>query len=256
MRAVVGALLVGFACVGAASGDSGDACAVAQHLVHADASLTHVADAITKDKKLTIAVAGTTSSTLPGASGQPLAYPAKLEAVLQKKLPGVTVRVISQAKPRQTAQEMAQGFPKLLRDEKPALVVWQTGTADAMLGVAAEDFQATLETAVDELHAGGADVVFMNMQYSPRTDAVLSTEPYSEALRWVGLERAVNLFDRQAVMRQWSELGTFDLLTATKSLDTAAQVHGCIARLLATLIVEAATIDPAAPIAPKEDKKQ
>jgi hypothetical protein len=122
-----------------------------------------------------------------------------------------------------------------------------------LLGVAAEDFQTTLEETVDKLHSGGADVVFMNMQFSPRTDAVLSTEPYSEALRWVGLERAVNLFDRQAVMRQWSELGTFDLLTATKSLDTAAQVHGCIARLLATLIVEAATTDSAAP---KEEKKQ
>ena len=68
MRAVVGAIIVVFACVGAASGDSGDACAVAQHLVHADAGLTHVADAITKDKKLTITVAGTTSSTLPGGS--------------------------------------------------------------------------------------------------------------------------------------------------------------------------------------------
>jgi hypothetical protein len=256
VRAVVGAIIVVFACVGTASGVSGDACAVAQHLVHADAGLTHVADAITKDKKLTIAVAGTTSSTLPGVNGQTLAYPAKLEAVLRKKLPDVAVKVISQVKPRQTAQEMAQGFSKLIKDEKPSLVVWQTGTADAMLGVSAEDFQATLEEAVDKLHAGGADVVFMNMQYSPRTDAVLSTEPYSEALRWVGLERAVNLFDRQAVMRQWSELGTFDLLAATKSLDTAAQVHDCIARLLATLIVEAATTDPAALIAPKEDTKQ
>src|SRR5438270_248403 len=100
--------------------------------------------------------------------------------------------------------------------------------------VATEEFQSTLEQAVDDLHAGGADVVFMNMQYSPRTDAVLPTEAYGEALRWVGLERGVNLFDRQAVMRQWSELGTFDLLTATKSLDTAAQVHDCIGRLLAT----------------------
>lgn len=255
MRAVAGAIVAIFAYVSAASGVSGDACAVAQHLVHADAGLTHVADAI-KARSLTIVVAGTASSTLPGAVGQPLAYPAKLEAVLRKKLPDVTVRVISMVKSRQTAQDMAQQFPKLLRDEKPALVVWQTGTADAMLGVAAEDFQTTLEQTVDKLHAGGADVVFMNMQYSPRTDAVLSTEPYSEALRWVGLERAVNLFDRQAVMRQWSELGTFDLLTATKSLDTAAQVHDCIGRLLATLIVEAAATDPAPPKEEKEDKKQ
>ena len=255
MRAVLGALLVVFACIGAASGDSGDACAVAQHLVHAEAALTHVADGI-KARSLVILVSGTASSTLPGANGQALAYPAKLEAVLRKKLPDVTVKVISQVRPRQTAQEMAQGFSKLIRDEKPSLIVWQTGTADAILGVSAEDFQATLEEAVDKLHAGGADVVFMNMQYSPRTDAVLPTEAYGEALRWVGLERGVNLFDRQAVMRQWSELGTFDLLTATKSLDTAAQVHDCIGQLLASLIVEAATTDQAAPIVPKEDTKQ
>jgi hypothetical protein len=258
MKLVVGALVGIFTYVATACAVSGDACGVAQHLVHADAAVPRVAAAI-KAGTLTVAVTGTTSSTLPGANSKALAYPARLEAVLQKKLPNVTVKVISLAKPRQTAQEMAQGFPKLLRDEKPSLVVWQTGTTDALQGVATEDFQSTLEQAVDDLHAGGADVVFMNMQYSPRTDAVLPTEAYGEALRWVGLERGVNLFDRQAVMRQWSELGTFDLLTATKSLDTAAQVHDCIGQLLASLIVEAATSDPAAPIdpiAPKEDKRQ
>ena len=243
MRAVVGAVLVAFACVGAASGDSGDACAVAQHLVHADASLTHVADAITKDKKLTIAVAGTTSSTLPGANGQPLAYPAKLEAVLQKKLPGVTVKVISQAKPRQTAQEMAQGFPKLLRDEKPSLVVWQTGTADAMLGVAAEDFQATLEAAVDSLHAGGADVVFMNMQYSPRTESIVAINAYADSMRWVSREREVPVFDRLAIMRHWYDAGQFDLYKATKDMKVAKSVHDCLGRALGSTIIDAAHLE-------------
>jgi len=93
----------------------------------------------------------------------------------------------------------------------------------------------------------------MNMQYSPRTDAVISTAAYAEAIRWVALEHAVNLFDRQAVMRQWSELGTFDLLAATKSLDTAAKVHDCIGRLLADLIIEAAS---APPDTQKENTKQ
>jgi GDSL-like lipase/acylhydrolase family protein len=245
MKRIVAALVGVFAYVGGACAVSGDACGVAQHLVHADAPVPHAAAAI-KAGGLTVAVTGTTSSTLPGANGQSLSYPARLEAALRKKLPNVNVKVISLAKPRQTALEMAQGFSKLLREEKPALVVWQTGTADAMQGIAAEDFQATLEEAVDNLHAGGADVVFMNMQYSPRTEAVLATEPYAEALRWVGLDRSVNLFDRQAIMRQWSELGTFDLLAATKSLDTAAQVHDCIGRLLANLIVEATTVEPPA----------
>jgi len=87
----------------------------------------------------------------------------------------------------------------------------------------------------------------MNMQYSPRTDAVISTAAYAEAIRWVALEHAVNLFDRQAVMRQWSELGTFDLLAATKSLDTAAKVHDCLGRMLADLIVDATTVQPDPP---------
>jgi hypothetical protein len=42
-------------------------------------------------------------------------------------------------------------------------------------------------------------------------------------------------------MRQWEELGTFDLLAATKSLDTAIKVHDCIGRLLADLVSEGVT---------------
>jgi hypothetical protein len=252
MRVIAGALIGVFAYASAATAVSGDACAVAEHLVHADAALTRAAAAL-KSRNLTIAVVGTTSSSLPGANGQALAYPARLEAVLRKKLPDATVNVISSVKPRQTAQEMVAGFAKLLKDEKPSLVIWQTGTADAMRGVAAEEFQTTVEAGVDRLQAGGADVIFVNMQYSPRTDAVLSVEPYAEALRWVSLERALNLFDRQAIMRQWSELGTFDLLATTKTTETAAQVHDCIGHLLGGLVVQALAADPADP---KERTKQ
>ena len=51
-------------------------------------------------------------------------------------------------KPRQTAAQVAENFTKLLLDEKPNFVLWQTGTYDAMRGVGAESFQTTLETAV------------------------------------------------------------------------------------------------------------
>ena len=249
----LGALaLSSLAYAGAALADA--ACSVAAHLVHSEAALPHVAESIAKSKAFKIVVVGTTSSTLPGAAGQTLAYPARLEVALQKKLPDVAVKVISLAKPRQTAADMAEAFPKVLKDEKPALVIWQTGTYDAMRGIGAENFQATLESAVDRLQQGGADVVFVNMQYSPRTEAVISTTPYADAIRWVALERSVNVFDRQAVMRQWSELGTFDLLTATKSLDTAAKVHDCLGTLLADLIAEALSGNTADP--PKETPKQ
>ena len=130
------------------------------------------------------------SSTLPGANGAAAAYPARLEAALQKKLPDVKVTIISLVKSRQTAADMAAAFPKVLADEKPNLVIWQTGTADAMRGVSTDEFQATLEQAVGKLRDGGADVIFINPQYNPRSDAVIATAPYAEAIRWVALGNA------------------------------------------------------------------
>lgn len=243
MRRIAGALIGILAYAAPAPAGPGDACAVAAHLVQADAALPRVAAAI-KNKSLTIVVSGTGSSMLPGQGGADAAYPARLGAALQKTFPGIAVKVISLAKPRQTAAEMASAFPKFLRDEKPALVIWQTGTVDAMRGVAQEGFQATLEDAVGKAREGGADLIFVNPQYNPRSDAVIATGTYSETMRFVALGNSINLFDRQAIMRQWGELGTFDLLTATKSMDTASKVHDCIGRLLADLIQQGVTVDP------------
>ncbi len=243
MRRIAGALVGILAYIGAAPAGPGDACLVAAHLVHADAALPQTAAAI-KAKALNIVVAGTGSSTLPGQTGPDAAYPKRLEAALQKKLQGVDVKVISLAKSRQTAADMAAAFPKVLKDEKPALVVWQTGTVDALRGIATEGFQATLEEVVGTLRDGGADLIFVNPQYNPRSDAVIATSPYTESMRWVALGNSINLFDRQSIMRQWGELGTFDLLAATKSLDTASKVHDCIGRLLADLILQGVAVDP------------
>ena len=68
MRRIAGAL-IRYSCVcGAAAPGRAIACDVAAHLVHADAGLPRVAAAI-KAKTLNIVVAGTASSTLPGANG-------------------------------------------------------------------------------------------------------------------------------------------------------------------------------------------
>jgi hypothetical protein len=58
-------------------------------------------------------------------------------------------------------------------------------------------------------------------------------------LRFVALQHEVLLFDRLAVMRHWSEMGTFDLFADTKKTDTAERVHECIGRQLGHLVVEA-----------------
>lgn len=214
-------------------------CAGVESLARTEMALPRVAAAI-KDGELKIAVVGSASSLLPAQAGPGSAYPKRLEAALAERLPGVKVTVANYAKPRRTASEMAAEFERIAVSDKPALVIWQTGTVDAMRGIDHDEFRATLEKGIDVLHAAGADVVFMNMQYSPRTQSVIAVDIYADTIRWVALHREIPLFDRLAIMKQWNELGVFDLYAATRGFGQATRVHDCIGRLLADMIVQSA----------------
>jgi hypothetical protein len=217
------------------------ACFVAGNLVQADFALQHAAAAIAA-KRLNVAVLGSASSSLPGAAGAANAYPARLEASLTRRLPGVAVKVVPHTKARETAAEMVKALRQVLQDEKPDLVVWQTGTVDAMLGVDPDQFQAALAEGLDALRDNKSDAIFMNMQYSPRTDSMIAMGAYVEAMRFIALQREILLFDRLAVMNDWNEMGVFDLSATTKKIDVAERVHDCIGRLLSRLIVDGANL--------------
>ena len=135
---------------------------------------------------------------------------------------------------------MLKALPAALAAAKPALLVWQTATVDAMQAVDPEQFSQNLDKGINTARSAGADVVFVNPQYSPRTESMIALGTYVENMRWVALQQEVPVFDRFNLMKAWSDLGTFDLYSATKKLDMAERVHDCIGRLLAGLIVEAA----------------
>jgi hypothetical protein len=231
-------LLSTLPCSGPVRADDEDTCSAGDQFAQADFALPHVAGAI-RQKQLDIAVVGSGSSTLGGPGGSSKAYPARLEAALSQAFPEIVVKVLTYIKSRQTASDMVKLFDQVVADAKPALVVWQTGTVDAIQGVDVDDFRNVLEEGVEALRAKSVDVVFMNMQYSPRTEPVIAINNYSDAMRFVALQHEVLLFDRFAIMRHWSEVGTFDLFAATKKIDTAERVHDCLGRLLSRLIIEA-----------------
>jgi hypothetical protein len=219
----------------AAFADDSSPCIAAAGAVDPDFGLPHVAQAIAR-KQLSIVVLGTASSEISGPAGNAIAYPTRLEAALGTMLTGVTVKVSTFARPRDTAVEQENKLERILSETKPALVIWQTGTADAIRGVDPEEFRTALDDGVDTSQAAGADVLFINMQYSPRTEAMLSVGAYADAMRIVALQREVILFDRFSIMKRWNENGIFDLYGATRKTDIAERVHDCIGRLLANVV--------------------
>jgi hypothetical protein len=220
-------------------------CEVPPSFTTSDSDLARVAKAVKEQHRLDIAVMGTGSSALPpGPDGENFAYPARLQAALLRLLPGDDIKVVAHVQARQTTAEMGADLKKIWAEEKPALVVWQAGTFDAVNGIDPEEFKTSLSEGVDAITAGGADVDLMNMQYSPRTESMLAVATYADIMRWVAQEHGTLLFDRLAIMRFWNDQGTFDLYAATKKYDMARKVHDCIGRALASQIVNAAHLTP------------
>jgi len=228
---------------GAAASAPAERCPVPESFLATEIDLTHVTDAIKAHQRLDISVVGTGSSALPGPDGAAFAYPARLEAALKEQLQGVAVRVTAHIQSRAATAELAAGLPKILADDKPSLVIWQTGTADAINGVAPDDFRTSLDEGVATIENAGANLILMNMQYSPRTEALLDVVPLADVMRFVAQQHGALLFDRLGIMRDWNDSGVFDLYAATKNYDMARKVHDCIGRALATQIIDAAHLD-------------
>ncbi|HVV42809.1 MAG TPA: SGNH/GDSL hydrolase family protein [Nitrobacter sp.] len=223
--------------------DTPKSCDVPAYLLTSDSPLPKVSEAIKAGGPLNILVIGSRSSTIVGAEGD--AYPARLQAALREKLPNVTVNVSVELHPRRTAQDMVPGLGPLAEAKQPTLVVWQTGTVDAIRSVDPDDFRAAVIDGVAALQKTGADVVLMNMQYSPRTETMTSPSSYIDNMRVAAQQQNVPVFDRFAIMHQWNESGDFDLFKAVHGVELAKRVHDCLGRALSTFVIDTAHINPA-----------
>src|SRR5882757_5024173 len=178
--------------------DPAQICDVPDYLPTSDSSLPKVAEAVKNGQPLNLLVVGTRSSTIP--SSETSAYPGRLQAALKEKLPGVAVNLSIELHTAKTAEEVAAGLVKLVEEKKPTLVIWQTGTVDAMRSVDPDDFRDAVDAGVVALQNAGTDVVLVNLQYSPRTETMISAPPYLDNMRVVTQQHDVPLFDRFAIM--------------------------------------------------------
>jgi hypothetical protein len=218
-------------------------CDVPDSLLETESALPKVSAAVKDGKPIDVLVVGSRSSTI-GADGNS-AYPARMQEALKRKLPQLTVNVSVEIRPKMGANELSGELAKLVEARKPTLVIWQTGTVDAMRAVDPDDFRSAIDDGVVALQNAGVDVILMNPQYSPRTETMISVPPYVDSMRAVAQQHDIPLFDRFAIMRQWNDEGDFDLFSAHHGLEQAKRVHDCLGRALSTFVIGAAHLGPA-----------
>jgi hypothetical protein len=223
--------------------DTAQSCEVPDYLLTSESALPRVAEAVKSGHSLDVLVIGSKSSTINTAEAS--AYPARLQAMLKEKLPSLAVNVSVDMEATKTAEEVAANMVKLVEGKKPTLVIWQTGTVDAMRSADPDDFRGAVDDGIAALQNAGTDVILMNLQYSPRTETMISAPPYLDNMRVVAQQHDVPLFDRFAIMRQWNDSGDFDLFSTSHGIDLAKRVHDCLGRALSKFVIDAAHVGPA-----------
>ncbi len=235
------ALLFGLAACGAATAQEPNwtaLCGAPENLYEPTDPIGAAHAAVAKQGALAIVVLGTASSSAQGLSAPANAYPERLKTALGALLPKVKVTVALRLAPRRSAAEMVGLMRSDVLPLRPDLVVWQTGTVDAVRGVDAETFAQALLMGIDTLHRAGISVILMDMQYSPYTGSMVSLDSYRRRMTWVSQVSDVTLFRRYDIMEYWYRNGNFDfeVAGAAAQLKMADRVHGCIGRLLAETI--------------------
>jgi len=220
-----------------ALGDA-ETCDVPDELMQVDDKLPHLAERLRAGEPVKIVAIGGASTTGLAEGSSDLGYPHRLQEILARWYPTSPISVVNRGVPRQTAQQMLERFPSDVIAENPVLVIWETGTTDAVRGVGVDDFAATLQAGIDQLKARSIDIMLVDMQFSHSTATVIDSAGYLNTLHRVGDVNDVNVFPRFEMMRYWSEqkVFNFDGVAKYERASLAASVYGCIGRKLAEAI--------------------
>jgi hypothetical protein len=235
---IVAAGTIGFLSAPAAVFAQERDCAVPGHFYAFEPLVPKTAKALTGGHPTVIAALGGASTVGLAAGKSELAWPARLATTLEARFPSAHPKVINLGVGRQTAKRAAERLDREVLIPKPILVIWETGTMEAVRGTNVEDFRNTLQSGINTVRGAGVEVMLMNMQFSRDTDTIIEFGPYLTAMSEIADANDVPLFRRHGIMRYWAETGSLDLRTTEpeKRRQVAAKLYDCIGRAMADFV--------------------
>lgn len=212
-------------------------CTAPPELLEAGAPLPATVRAVAA-KSLRILVIGGVSVLGPGTSGPEAAWPARLQALLTARRPGVTFEVVVRGRRGINTAEAGALLAAEMAKSPAQLVLWATGTVSAVRGLEVDELVEALNTGLDTLRAAGADAVLIDPQFSRFLRANANVDPYLDAIRLVAAAHQVPLLRRWDLMRHWTETDQVDVERAPKAERVAAtdRLNDCLAQAMVTLL--------------------
>jgi len=236
------AAMTGLLAVSPAGAETAPACAAPDTLARLDRAISHTAARIAEGRSLKIVALGSSSTAGVGASSPANSYPSRLEAELRERYPEMHVEVINRGVGGEDAREMLARLDKSVLAEHADLVLWQVGT-NAIVDEEGISQEAVLvRRGLARLKAAGVDVIVIDPQYSPTVIGQPRAGAMVRMLQTVAQSVNVSVFRRFAIMSRWRTVDNvpFDRFIVKDGLHMNDWGYGCMAKLLATSIADAA----------------
>ncbi len=227
----------------APSPTSGFACGAPAEVTRLTYPLRHTARRLASGEPLTIVAIGSSSTAGAGASSPAASYPSRLAVELKRRFPTHDITVLNRGVNGEVTEQMLDRFDTGVIAAHPDLVLWQVGTNSVLRDRPLRPHSVLLHEGIAQLKEAGADVILIDMQFAPRVLAKPETEGMEDQIAVAAKDEGVDLFRRFAVMRNWHEVQhiPFDAFVAPDALHMNDWGYGCVAKLLAAGIADAAT---------------
>jgi len=204
-------------------------------------SLPHVASKLASGQPVVIVAFGSSSTAGYGTSSPEFTYPNRLATQLRRQYPSADISVVNRGHGGDDAPEMMKRLQTEVIDARPDLVIWQVGTNAVLRDLDPAETAKLVEEGVARIQAGGADVVLVDPQYSPRvTERAESAGKIVKLLGRVAQLRHIGIFPRFEVMRDWHEKQALpiDSFVIADGLHMNDWGYACFAQLLGDDIIK------------------
>lgn len=221
--------------------------------------MPHVAAALARRGTVEILAlgSGSTVGDSGGSSGPAFAvrtpeasFPFRMLDTLQVTRQASQFRLTVKGGRNMTAEAMGAILQQELAAHHYDLVLWQTGTVEAVRGSRPDALRSVLEDGITAAVAAGADVVLVDPQFSRFLRANTDTGPYEGVLQQIASLPDVSLFRRFDLTRNWVSSGQIDLerVPHDQREKTIALLNTCLGHALANYVLSGAGEHEAPPV--------
>ncbi len=227
------------------------ACDIPADLTTPDSPLPHVAAALAANRPVEVLALGS-GSTVGDATGNvgPAfiynrpgeSFPFQMIESLHEAHPDATFQLTVKGGRNMTAEDMLPLLRQALAGGHYDLIVWQTGTVEAVRGLRPGSLRDVLHTGIQDAEAAGSDVVIVDPQFSRFLRANVDISPYESALQQIAGMTSAALFRRFDLTQAWATTGRIDLEKVSRDARerTISELNICLGRALARFVLNGA----------------